>query len=109
MDDKLRFYYSMSEDRYNEIFGKKPKKSESEQIDEQRWMTPTQLVELARTGKRIHGAYSLYYFDLLDEIEEHSCTNNARCIVCDGDNDVLECAKCGKQWVARCNFDENYA
>lgn len=33
-----------------------------------------------------------------------------RTIKCDGGEwDVIECARCGKQMVARCNFDDEYA
>jgi hypothetical protein len=32
-----------------------------------------------------------------------------RTVKCDGDTDIIECARCGKQKPARCNFDDEYS
>ena len=32
-----------------------------------------------------------------------------RTLTCDGETDIVECSRCGKQREMRCNFDEDYA
>ena len=81
MDDKLRFYYKMSEERYNEIFKKKEP-------------TTDELLERFKRGERIHTKHSLHS----EERTDLNCVHqgNWRCILCDGDEDVIECFFCGK-------------
>lgn len=63
------------------------------------------LIELCRSGVRIKTEYSL--FD--EEINSIDCNHPWwRDIACDGDYDVVECSKCGRQKVTKCNFDDEY-
>ena len=41
------------------------------------------------------------------DIGPHTC--HWRTIECDGETDVVECSKCGKQRTAPCNFDDDYS
>ena len=36
------------------------------------------------------------------------CIHYGRTVYCHLDIDVVECRKCGYQYVAKCNFDEEY-
>lgn len=68
-------------------------------------MTQTELIKMEQIGQRIpRQPHSL--FDAEMSIREH--LHNWRTIVCDGDNDVLECSLCGKHRVDTCDFDEEY-
>jgi DNA-directed RNA polymerase subunit RPC12/RpoP len=37
------------------------------------------------------------------------CAHRWRTVACDGETDVIECPRCGKQMLARCDFDDEYA
>jgi len=56
---------------------------------------------------RITGGYSLH-----DNEDPSKCPNGHglwRTVDCDGERDIVECANCGKQRQAVCNFDEEFA
>ena len=69
-------------------------------------MTKSELIQIAQQGERIPPQpYSLHGAEKPCKPHEHFW----RTIVCDGDHDVVECAHCGAQSVAKCNFDEDFA
>jgi dTMP kinase len=45
------------------------------------------------------------------QYKEHSCRNpvNSKVIECDGITDVLRCEYCGREFTARCTFDDDFA
>lgn len=60
---------------------------------------------------RITGGYSLFpdHRPELCKTPFEPC-GQARVVECDGgDWDVVECSKCGKQYRARCTFDDDYS
>ena len=62
-------------------------------------------------GGRIRGGYSLHEAEKpnLCQPYHHRCPE-ARVVDCCGvedGRDILECPHCGKQWSARCSFDED--
>lgn len=72
-------------------------------------MTNTELIQKAGRGERITKAEApCSLFDAVKtDAEPHDCYNYARPIVCNSDDDVVECHRCGKQWVTGCNFDDD--
>lgn len=69
--------------------------------------TPSQLIERAKAGERIpRQRYSLH-----DSVIDPNCTHGHgwRTIVCNSEDDVVECPDCGAQRVEKCNFDEDFA
>jgi hypothetical protein len=70
-------------------------------------LTDEQLIKRADAGERIVSKHTLFPID-------HQPTLNCghphgwRTVACDGDRDVVECSVCGRQWIERCNFDEEY-
>jgi hypothetical protein len=60
----------------------------------------------AKRGERIKPGMSIKQFE---SEESHKCAHAYRAIICVDDEDVLECSKCGKQIVAACTFDDDYA
>ena len=70
--------------------------------------TTAQLIEMARRGERIpRQPHSLH-----DQVKPGVCISHHsswRTIVCDGDNDIVECYHCGDQRLVSCNFDEDFA
>lgn len=70
-------------------------------------MSKTELIALAQTGARIpRQEHSLFDYEQALSRCQHP---NWRTIVCDGDNDVVECSCCGQHRVVGCNFDDEYA
>lgn len=68
-------------------------------------MTDTEAIEAVRRGERVSGEHSLHA-----EEKQVVCTiHQWRVLFCDSETDVVECAKCGWQKLARCTFDEEYA
>ena len=70
-------------------------------------MTDTEAIEAVRGGGRAVTEFSLHG----DRRSGwHSCRHFWRCIACDGgETDVIECAGCGEQRLAKCDFDEDFA
>jgi hypothetical protein len=69
-------------------------------------MDKSEMVAAVRRGERIDTETSLYE----SEISPCPRPNHIwRVILCDDPDDVVECAKCGKQRVAKCDFDEEYS
>lgn len=57
-------------------------------------------------SERIKNKYTM--FDAEIDVGPHE--HYWRTVECDGrDWDTIECAKCGRQQRARCNFDDDYA
>ena len=60
------------------------------------------------TPDRVRGGHSLH-----DEEKPELCPGNRhahwRAIACDGETDVVECSRCGRQHTERCSFDEDYS
>ena len=63
-------------------------------------MTPNQL--------RVRGGHSLHDEEK-PELCRNSCHGHWRTVSCDGEIDIIECARCGQQRKTRCNFDEEYS
>jgi hypothetical protein len=72
-------------------------------------VTNTEMIEAVERGERIAPECSIH--SEVQQTEHHWCSNHKRVIVCCSatDKDVVECARCGQQWVSRCTFDEDYA
>jgi hypothetical protein len=68
-------------------------------------MTQREAIEAAKSGERVKGECSLKDAETADP----HCRHSWRVIFCDSDEDVVECANCGRQRVVRCNFDYDYA
>jgi hypothetical protein len=70
-------------------------------------MTDAEAIAACREGKRVQIECSMH-------AEENPasalCLHTFwRTIACDSETDVIECAKCGRQRLARCNFDDDFA
>lgn len=67
--------------------------------------TDTELIEMAKRGERIpRQKHSLH-----DEQMHGPCDHRDwRVILCNEEDDVLECQRCGAQRVTKCNFDDDY-
>lgn len=63
-------------------------------------------IAIVRAGGRVDVKMSLH-----KEEREGECRHRLgwRTIACDGELDIVECPRCGKQEVAVCNFDEDFA
>lgn len=60
--------------------------------------------EAVRAGGRAHVELSMFK-------EEIACPKDShhwRTIVCRNDQDIVECAHCGRQRITACNFDDDY-
>lgn len=68
-------------------------------------MTDTEMIQAVRAGRRISPELSRYK----EEVRYLDCKHSWREIVCNGDEDVLECSNCGRQRVVGCRFDEDYS
>lgn len=70
-------------------------------------MTAKEAIGAVNAGERAITPHSLH-----TEVVPNSqfCTHPKgwRTIACDGETDVVECPKCGRQWTEICNFDEEY-
>jgi hypothetical protein len=62
-------------------------------------------IEAAQRGERVAGKHSLH----AEEVPDPHCQHRWRTLFCNNVTDVLECAMCGKQELADCDFDEEYA
>jgi hypothetical protein len=72
-------------------------------------VTNTELIAKAMRGERITKteAPASLFERINGGAEPHYCEPFGRPIVCNSDDDVIECGKCGRQWVGRCNFDDD--
>lgn len=65
-------------------------------------------IEAVRMGHRIKVKQSLH-----ERETPEACPNGVhghwRVIVCDNETDVIECARCGKQRLTVCNFDDDFS
>lgn len=63
---------------------------------------------IIRKGLRVGGKHSLH-----ERQNKDACPNGVhghwRVLYCNNEEDVIECARCGKQRIASCNFDEDMA
>lgn len=66
-------------------------------------MTDAEAIQSVRDGKRAKTDTSLH-----DADKPGLCgyVHQWRVIACDSETDVVECANCGRQKLAKCNFDE---
>lgn len=69
------------------------------------------MTEKSYEGGRVVGGCSLHKAEMPDRCQpyHHACPE-ARVVDCCKmvpDCDILECPHCGKQWSARCSFDED--
>lgn len=71
-----------------------------------RAMTHQEAVAAVQVGKRVTGEHSLHAEAKTPCV---GCCRNWRTLYCDSETDVVECAECGRQSLARCNFDDEYA
>lgn len=69
-------------------------------------MTDDEAIAAVRRGERVKGPHSLHNSEDSDKCPgyDHAC----RTIFCNSDRDVVECMRCGRQKVTRCDFDEEY-
>lgn len=70
-------------------------------------MTDTEAIQAVRDGNRA---------EIVDSIHPAENPASALClhsywrsIACDGETDVVECASCGRQRLAKCDFNEEYS
>lgn len=70
-------------------------------------MTDPEAIQIVRDGGRVHTKFSLH----VSENQASALCQHLywRTIACDSETDVVECESCGRQRLARCNFDEEYA
>ncbi len=68
-------------------------------------MTDTEAIKAVRRGERVRGEHSLHD----SEKPNAQCDHRWRTLFCDHDHDVIECSRCGRQTVSKCDFDEEYA
>jgi len=66
-------------------------------------MTAKEAIEAIRRGERVGGDFSIHKTAGV-RCKGWNCS--LRTIFCDGKTDVVECAKCGMQSLAECNFYE---
>jgi hypothetical protein len=70
-------------------------------------MTTAEAVEAVRRGERVAGPHSIHEGE-----DPGGCpgfNHRWRTLFCDGATDVVECSRCGRQQLARCNLDDEYA
>jgi hypothetical protein len=70
-------------------------------------VTDAEAVEAVRRGERVAGTYSLHAAEKGPPCPGFNC--HWRTLFCDSETDVVECSRCGRQELKRCNFDEEYA
>jgi hypothetical protein len=70
-------------------------------------MNDKEAIEACRAGKRVQAQFSMYASEKPDGCP--GWNHDWRVIACDNETDVVECRRCGKQELARCNFDDDYA
>lgn len=75
--------------------------------DESATMNDKEAIAVAKVGGRVAGKFSIHEEAKPDVCPGFNC--QWRTLFCDGETDVVECYKCGRQDTARCNFDEEYA
>lgn len=76
-------------------------------MNEEPTKTTAEWLEIVRSGGRVTNHHTRHA-----EEDSSKCPTSHgvwRTLVCDGETDVIECERCGKQRIARCNFDEEYA
>lgn len=61
---------------------------------------------VVRAGGRVCNKLSLHAEEDPSKCHGVHCW---RTIVCDGETDVIECSRCGKQALSKCDFDEEFA
>lgn len=79
------------------------------------YMTDAEAIAAVRAGGRCLTKHCLRP---LNWVVPEKCTNLRgdllpdhalwRTVACDGDTDVVECSRCGKQRLAACDFDDEY-
>lgn len=76
-------------------------------MTEARELTDNEAIAAVRAGKRVKGPHSIH-----DSAKPEACPgfNCAwRTLFCNSDEDVVECGRCGRQAVSKCDFDEEFA
>jgi len=68
-------------------------------------MTDQEAIQAVREGRRAIVSLALYS----GEVEGIDCgyVHKWRVIACDGETDVVECSCCGRQALAKCNFEDD--
>ena len=69
-------------------------------------MTVDEAIKTVRDGGRATTKHSLHETETPPS--GGYCDHRYREIACDGDTDVLECSRCGRQRLAVCTFDDDY-
>lgn len=66
-------------------------------------MTDKEAIEAVRLGRRCQTPTTMH-----TAVSEDSwkCPHRWRAVACDGDTDVIECQDCGRQRLAKCDFDD---
>lgn len=77
-----------------------------EPTDAKRFMTDDEAITAVQNGDRAITECSLH-----SQIIEADCWpyHSWRTVACNDELDVIECRLCGRQQVAKCNFDEDFA
>ncbi len=70
-------------------------------------MSDNEAIEAVKAGRRCVTDTTLDR----DWKPESECGYNHswRAVACNGEQDVVECSRCGTQRIARCNFDDDFA
>lgn len=68
-------------------------------------MTDTEAIEAVKRGERVAGPYSQHVVENF----RSDCQHHWRVLFCNDEHDVIECSKCGRQQVCRCNFEDDCA
>lgn len=74
-------------------------------------MTDQEAIAEVRAGRRVAGEFSKHAEEKPDAWKT-TCpgfNHQWRTLFCDGDTDVVECIRCGRQELCRCNFDDECA
>lgn len=68
-------------------------------------MSPEEAIAAVRRGERVASEHSIHP----EPKTPCAVCQHWRTLFCNSDEDVVECSKCGRQAVAVCNFDDEYA
>lgn len=76
-------------------------------LNDREQLSDAEAIEIVRRGGRAITKHSLHESEnAASAICRHL---RWRSIACDGKTDVIECAACGRQRLAKCDFDEEFA
>jgi hypothetical protein len=68
--------------------------------------TDQQAIDSVKNGGRATTSHSLH---AAESVDAPMCNHVWRTVACNDEQDVVECRRCGRQRLAACNFDEDFA